>query len=59
MSERYRFSFTAASLQVPLMIELSSKIIDEGITPDQLEPKAVSYTHLSQMKAKFILAIPI
>lgn len=41
MPKRYRFSFTAASLQVPLMIELSSKIIDEGITPDQLEPKDI------------------
>ena len=39
MPKKYRFSFTAASLQVPLMIELAKKIIEREITPDELEPR--------------------
>jgi hypothetical protein len=41
MPKRYRFSFTAASLQVPLMIELAMKIIEQEITPDQLMPEDI------------------
>ena len=41
MPKKYRFSFTAASLQVPLMIELAKKIIEREITPDELEPRDI------------------
>jgi len=36
--KQYKFSFTAASLQVPMMIRLAQKLIKEDITPGQLEP---------------------
>jgi len=41
MPKKYRFSFTAASLQLPLMIELAKKIIEREITPDELEPRDI------------------
>lgn len=47
MSKKYKFSFTAASLQVPMMIELAQKIISDGIMPDQLLPENME-------KARFI-----
>ena len=34
---KYRFSFTAASLQVPLMVLLAQKLLSEGLTLDQLQ----------------------
>ena len=34
---KYRFSFTAASLQVPVMILLSQKLVSEGLSLDQLK----------------------
>lgn len=59
MSNRYRFSFTAASLQVFLMIELAMKIIQREITPNQLIPEDIgkerSKTNkrgLTEMKAR-------
>jgi hypothetical protein len=36
--KKYRFSFTAASLQVPTMIALARKMIREGCTTEQLLP---------------------
>lgn len=35
---KYRFSFTAASLQVPLMIQLAQKLVSEGLSLEDLKP---------------------
>lgn len=37
--ERYKFSFTAASLQVPVMTSLAEKMVNEGLTLDELKPE--------------------
>lgn len=39
--ERYKFSFTAASLQVPVMTSLAEKMVNEGLTLDELKPEDV------------------
>lgn len=38
-NKKYRFSFTAASLQVPTMIAMARKMMRESITTEQLSPE--------------------
>ena len=35
--DKYRFSFTAASLQIPVMVLLAQKLVSEGLSLDQLK----------------------
>ena len=37
--ERYKFSFTTASLQVPVMTSLAEKMVNEGLALDELKPE--------------------
>lgn len=39
--ERYKFSFTAASLQVPVMTSLAEKMVNGRLTLDELKPEYV------------------
>lgn len=39
--ERYKFSFTAASLQVPVMTSLAEKMVNGRLTLDELKPEDV------------------
>jgi hypothetical protein len=50
---RYKFSFTAASLQVSVMIGLAQKMVNEGLTLDELKPEDVGKERLKTNKRQF------
>lgn len=51
--ERYKFSFTAASLQVPVMTSLAEKMVNEGLTLDELKPEDVGKERAKTNKRQF------
>lgn len=51
---KYKFSFTAASLQVPIMIRLSQKLVSEKITMDQLQPEDIGKERAKTNQREFI-----
>jgi hypothetical protein len=52
--ERYKFSFTAASLQVPVMTSLAEKMVNEGLSLDELKPEDVGKERAKTNKRQFI-----
>ena len=52
--ERYKFSFTAASLQVPVMTYLAEKMVNEGLTLLELKPEDVGKERAKTNKRQFI-----
>lgn len=51
--ERYKFSFTAASLQVPVMTSLAEKMVNEGLSLDELKPEDVGKERAKTNKRQF------
>lgn len=51
--ERYKFSFTAASLQVPVMTSLAEKMVNEGLTLDELKPEDVGKERVKTNERQF------
>ena len=52
--KKYRFSFTAASLQVTTMIGLAEKMVREELTLDELQPEDVGKERAKTNKRQFI-----
>ena len=52
--ERYKFSFTAASLQVPVMTSLAEKMVNEGLSLDELKQEDVGKERAKTNKRQFI-----
>jgi len=50
---KYKFSFTAASLQVPVMIELAQKMVREKLTLDELQPEDIGKERAKTNKREF------
>ena len=51
--ERYKFSFTAASLQVPVMTSLAEKMVNGRLTLDELKPEDVGKERAKTNKRQF------
>ena len=51
--ERYKFSFTTASLQVPVMTSLAEKMVNEGLTLDELKPEDIGKERTKTNKRQF------
>jgi Putative inner membrane protein (DUF1819). len=52
-SDAYRFSFTAASLQVPVMISLAEKMVREKLTLAELKPENIGKERAITNKRQF------
>lgn len=50
---KYKFSFTAASLQVPIMIGLAQKMAKEELTLDELKPEDIGKERAKTNKREF------
>jgi len=49
----YKFSFTAASLQVSVMIGLAQKMVREKLTLDELQPEDIGKERAKPIKREF------